>query len=176
MTELEAQKLREKIIAKRIHTRIPGWITYSRGLSAFNGADLRVLTYICSKIDNDTDIAYHSVTREEISRGTGVSLGSISGIIKDLIMRQYISTERSGRKNIFLVHFNPPESWPLHYSINKPRMRAAAKRREVLNKNLAASQPPTIQETPTSLKQSDSTVNSDYSASGLYGEEQPKKN
>lgn len=133
MNELEAHILRNKFSAKKIFSRIPGWISYGHGLKALQGSELKVLLYICSKADNTTHIAI--TTREIISLGTGVSLGSISGIIKSLTMQGCIRVEKEGRNNTYYVQFDPPDCWPLGGAANILRIRAASGRREIFNKN-----------------------------------------
>ena len=133
MTEQEAQNLKDKYISRKIFVRIPSWIIYGRGLDTLKGAELKVLVYVCSRMNNQTDST--SVTREEISRATGVSLGSISGIIHSLLMQCFIRVEKDGRNNTYYVQFVPPYSWPLHSPTNAARIHAAAGRREVLHRN-----------------------------------------
>jgi hypothetical protein len=128
---------RDRYISNTIFTRLPGWVTYGPGISGYSGSELKVLIHICSKADNRTNKSI--VTREEISRNTKVSLGSISGILSVLVMYGVIRIEKDGRRNIYHVQFVPPESWPHGIPTNAARARAAEGRRAVLSRNLAAS-------------------------------------
>jgi len=169
MTELEAKNLRAKYAARKIFTQIPGWITFGYGLKNLKGSKLTVLTYICSKADNDTHITrQNTCTHEKIHLGTGVSLGTISGIVTDLVMQGIICRDKEGRNNIYTVQFTPPDSWPLHWPTNAARVSASSGRCEVLKRNCSQHQSKCAADIPNPLQQSLPTADSDYSDSGLY--------
>jgi hypothetical protein len=109
---------------------------YERGLKYFQGTELKVLLFLCREANNTTHIPPPaSSTLTKISTETGVSLGTISGIIKSLTMQGAICLDKDGRNNIYHIQFTPPEWWPQHGPVNAARIRAAGDRREILKSN-----------------------------------------
>lgn len=171
MTDQEAQLLRNKLT--EIHAKFPAWVSYGHNLKSFAGSELKILLYICSRAHNITHRALpNTCTREKIHLGTGVSLGTISGIITGLVTRGIIYREREGRNNTYCVQFEPPEPWPLPGPTNETRAAASPRRREPLSRNLPQYQHNHLADVhnppPTSLPARDPN----YSDSGLYKEQE----
>jgi len=135
ITIMDLERLKERYADNKIFVRLPKWITENSGLSGIKGAELKILLCICGKIDNKTDSAI--ITREHMSQETGVTLGTISGILHGLVMMGFIRIEKEGRNNTYFVQFHPPQSWPESRIVNKKRLAATSGRRSVFKNTLS---------------------------------------
>ena len=132
MNENNADALREKYTNGKYFIRVPAWINYGAGIDSMKGAELKIFVCLCSRMSKTNSA---TISREDISSATGITLSSISGIIHSLVISGYIAIEKEGRNNIYYINFTPPGSWPLHRPINSARIKAAKHRRAVLYNN-----------------------------------------
>ena len=137
MNEQEAKKLRERTTGK--FTQVPAWISHGSWLKHLRPSELKVYLYLCSQADNRTRITFPATsTRQTISLRTGVSLGTVSGIIHNLEICGYVRILKEGRSNAYIIQFSPPDSWPSHGPTNAARSKAATGRRDVLKANCSS--------------------------------------